>query len=49
MKNKTLTNLIRISSEGPEIKDFDFNKAVTKWGSLRNRRILVNIPSVRMD
>ena len=35
----SLDTLLRISIEGPDISQFDFSSAVTKWSSLRNRRI----------
>ena len=41
LKNKTLNHLIRIAMEGPELEKFDFDCAVDKWASLRNRRISV--------
>lgn len=39
-KTSTLDCLLRISIEGPDLKDFDFEQAVNKWSSIRNRRIL---------
>ena len=36
-KTQTLDMLIRISSEGPELNDFDFEHAATVWASKRNR------------
>ena len=41
MTNATLNHLLRISIEGPAIDQFDFDKAVSRWGSLRNRRLLL--------
>ena len=37
----SLDTLLRISIEGPDISHFDFSSAVTKWSSLRNRRIFM--------
>ena len=37
----SLDRLLRISIEGPDISQFDFFSAVTKWSSLRNRRIFM--------
>ena len=39
LKTTTLDCLLRISIEGPELKDFDFELAVDKWSTIRNRRI----------
>ncbi|XP_078587207.1 zinc finger protein 862-like [Branchiostoma floridae x Branchiostoma japonicum] len=36
-----LNHLLRISIMGPAMDSFDFDKAVARWGSLRNRRLLV--------
>ena len=41
LSNRILNNLLKISIEGPEIKDFDFEKAADVWGAQRNRRITV--------
>ena len=38
---KHRNNLLMISIEGPELKDFDFEKAADVWGAQRNRRITV--------
>jgi hypothetical protein len=35
----SLDSLLRISIEGPERTYFDFERAVTLWGSKRHRRI----------
>ena len=40
LKTSTLGCLLRISIEGPDFNDFDFDLAVKKWGTIRNRRIL---------
>ena len=40
LKTSTLDCLLRISIEGPNLNDFDFDLAVKKWGTIRNRRIL---------
>lgn len=40
LKTSTLDCLLRISIEGPDLNDFDFEQAVNKWSSIRNRRIL---------
>ena len=37
----SLDTLLRISIEGPDISQFDFFSAVTKWSSLRHRRIFM--------
>ena len=37
----SLDTLLRISIEGPDISHFDFSSAVTKWSSLRIRRIFM--------
>ncbi|CAH1242606.1 ZNF862 [Branchiostoma lanceolatum] len=36
-----LNHLLRISIEGPAIANFDFDRAVVRWGAMRNRRLLV--------
>ena len=41
LSNRILNNLLMISIEGPELKDFDFEKAADVWGAQRNRRITV--------
>jgi hypothetical protein len=38
-KTQTLDMLIRISSEGPEITQFNFDNAAIVWGSKTNRKI----------
>ena len=37
LKTQTLDCLMRISVEGPELENFNFENAATVWGSLRNR------------
>ena len=37
----SMDTLLRISIEGPDISQFDFSSAVTKWSSLRNRIIFM--------
>ena len=39
MSNSTLNHCMRISIEGPHMEEFDFNKSLDKWSSLKNRRI----------
>ncbi|CAH1242282.1 Hypp6533 [Branchiostoma lanceolatum] len=34
-------HLLRISIEGPAIDSFNFDKTVARWGSMRNRQLLV--------
>ncbi|XP_030281580.1 zinc finger protein 862-like [Sparus aurata] len=41
MTNKTLNALLTISIDGPSVNDFDFDRAVSAWGAMRNRRISV--------
>lgn len=41
LKTETLDCLLRISVEGPQLKDFDFDSAATFWASRRNRRLKV--------
>lgn len=41
MTNKTLNALLTISIDGPSVSDFDFDRAVSAWGAMRNRRISV--------
>ena len=40
LKTTTLDGLLRISIEGPDLNDFDFELAVNKWNTIRNSRIL---------
>ena len=40
-KTTTLDCLLRISMEGPELEHYNFDHAVTKWSSIRIRRICV--------
>ena len=35
----TLDHLLRITICGPELKEYDFNRATDEWGAMRNRRI----------
>ena len=35
----TLDHLLRISISGPDLKDYDFDRAVDEWDAMRNRRI----------
>ena len=39
LKTSTLDNLLRISIEGPELEDFDFDTAVNSWSGIGKRRI----------
>lgn len=39
LKTDTLDKLIRLSSEGPELDQFNFERAATLWASRSNRRI----------
>ena len=39
LKTSTLDNLLRISIEGPELEDFDFDTAVNSWSAIRKQRI----------
>ena len=39
LKATTLDCLLRISIEGPELKNFDLELALNKWSTIRNRRI----------
>ena len=41
LTSDSMDKLIRISSEGPSLEDFDFDKAVDMWSSKCNRRIKV--------
>ena len=45
MKTSTLDCLMRISIEGPEIGDFNFEKAADFWGRMRNRRLSIGSSS----
>ena len=40
MGTKTLDNLMRISIDGPELKDFEFKRAFLNWAKQKSRRIL---------
>ena len=40
LKTTTLDWLLRISIEGQALDDFDFEAAIEKWASVRNRRLL---------
>ena len=35
----TLDHLLRISIAGPDLKDYDFDRAVDEWGAMQNRKI----------
>ena len=39
LKTTTLDKLIRLSSEGPELDEFNFERAAMLWASKSNRRI----------
>ena len=39
MNNTTLDDLMRISEDGPSIKEFEFKRALTKWKSVKSRKI----------
>ena len=41
LTTKVLDCLMQISIDGPDLGSFDFERAVTKWASRRNRRIKV--------
>ena len=41
LKTSTLDSLLRISIEGPDLEDFNFDQALSTWTSIRNRRISV--------
>ena len=43
LKTETLDKLIRLSSEGPSLKIFDYEAAVDLWASKSNRRIYTYI------
>ncbi|XP_041377598.1 zinc finger protein 862-like [Gigantopelta aegis] len=36
---KNLNNILAVTMEGKEAKDFDFHKACETWGSMKNRKI----------
>ena len=40
MTNDTLNHCMRVSMEGQPLTEFDFEKSVTSWSSLKNRRII---------
>lgn len=40
MSIKSLDRLMRITIEGPDIRQFPFDKAFKKWAAVKNRRIL---------
>ena len=42
LKTETLDKLIRLSTEGPSMTEFDFDKAATLWSSQSNRSIKIN-------
>lgn len=39
MKNSTLNDCMRVSIEGPDMEDFNFDSCVDAWSKLKNRRI----------
>lgn len=39
LNNKALDDLMRISEEGPDLRDFDFNKALEKWKMAKVRKL----------
>ena len=39
LTTRVLDCLMGISIDGPDLESFDFDRAATKWGSRRNRRI----------
>lgn len=41
LKTDTLDKLIRLSSEGPSMSEFNFDRAATLWSSRSNRRIKI--------
>ena len=41
MSTKTLNQLLQICIEGPQLEEFDRDKAVDTWGKMNNRRITV--------
>ena len=41
LKTDTLDKLIRLSSEGPCMEQFNFDEAATRWSSQSNRRIKI--------
>ena len=43
LSTRVLDCLMRISIDGPELENFDFEKATTKWGNNKKRRINVNV------
>ena len=40
MKNSTLNDCMRVSIEGPDIDNFDFDFCVDAWSNMKNRRIV---------
>ncbi|KAI8516309.1 hypothetical protein Bbelb_048900 [Branchiostoma belcheri] len=49
LSTSVLNHLLTISIDGPHVDAFDFDSAVTKWGSLRNRRIRYLAPNTRFS
>ena len=41
LKISTLDSLLRISIEGPDLEDFNFDQVLSTWTSIRNRRMSV--------
>ena len=39
LNNKSLNDLMRISEDGPHIKEFDFQEALKKWKAEKLRRL----------
>ena len=37
----TLDHLLCISMSGPDLKDYDFDRAVDEWGAMQNRIIQI--------
>ena len=49
MKTSTLDCLMQISIEGPEIGDFNFEKAADFWERMRNRRLSIGSSSDKLN
>ena len=41
LKTENIDKLVRLSAEGPEVHEFDFEKAISKWTNLGPHRINV--------
>ena len=41
MSTKTLNQLLQICTEGLQLEELDFDKAVDTWGKMKNRCITV--------